>query len=62
MKDTPLLPKDKSPPESPTTTIRDVWVHNFFEELGILSSYIEQNFNVIAFVSIHCIFMFVLVF
>eukprot|EP00347_Sterkiella_histriomuscorum_P015311 403357503 len=29
--------------------IRDVWVHNFFDELAILASYIESSYNIIAF-------------
>ena len=30
--------------------IRDVWVNNFFDELAIVANYIDQSYNIIAFV------------
>lgn len=31
--------------------IRDVWIENFFQEITVLGSMIEQDFTVVAFVS-----------
>ncbi|CDW83926.1 caf1 family protein [Stylonychia lemnae] len=31
------------------SSIKDVWIHNFFDELAVLANYIDQDYNVIAF-------------
>ena len=32
--------------------IRDVWMHNFFTELQSLASYVDLEYNIVAFVTL----------